>query len=99
MVMFPEFVVVWVADTVTVGLEMVMFPAALVVAETVAVPAVFEIATRPREVTGAALVIPVEAVSLTVPALMVPVPVVFTVEAALVIETSCNAARFEVPLV
>jgi hypothetical protein len=97
--MFPEFVVVWVADTTTVGLEMVKLPAAFVVAETVAVPVVFEISTIPREVIAAALVIPVEDLRRTVPALIVPVPVVFTVEAALVIETSCAAERLDVPLV
>ena len=80
------------------GLEIVRLPAAFVVAETVAVPVVFEIATIPRDVIGAALVIPVEDVRRTVPALIVPVPVVFTVEEALVIETSCAADRLEVPL-
>lgn len=67
---------------------MVKLPAAFVVADTVAVPVVFEIATIPREVIGAALVIPVEDVSRTVPALIVPVPVVLTVEAALEIKIS-----------
>jgi hypothetical protein len=96
---FPAFVVVWFAVTDTVGLEIVKLPAAFVVADTVAVPVVLEIATRPRELIGAALVIPVEEVRRTVPALIVPVPVVFTVEAALVIETSCAAVRLDVPLV
>jgi hypothetical protein len=73
-------------------------PAAFVVAETVAVPVVLEIATSPRELIGAALVIPVEELSRTVPALIVPVPVVFTVEDALVIETSWAAVIVEVVL-
>ena len=97
--MLPEFVVVWAAVTEIVGLEIVKLPAAFVVADTVAVPVVFRISTMPREVIGAALVIPVEDISRTVPALMVPVPVVFTVEATLVIETSCKAERLDVPLV
>ena len=66
-------------------------------AETVAVPVVLEIATSPRELIGAALVIPVEELSRTVPALIVPVPVVFTVEDAL-IETSWAAVIVEVVL-
>jgi hypothetical protein len=86
--MLPKFVVVWAAVTEIVGLEIIKLPAAFVVADTVAVPVVFRISTTPREVIGAALVIPVEDVRRTVPALIVPVPVVFTVEAALVIETS-----------
>ena len=90
---------VWVADTTTVGLEIVKLPAAFVAADTVAVFVVFRISTMPREVIAAALVIPVDDVRRTVPALIVPVPVVFTVEAALVIETSCKAERFEVPFV
>jgi hypothetical protein len=75
---------------------MVKLPAALVIPDTVAVPVVFEIATIPREVIGAALVIPVEDVSRTVPALMVPVPVVLRVEAALEIEISWDAEIVEV---
>ena len=98
MVIFPEFVVVWVAVTDTVGLEMVKLPAAFVVAETVAVPVVLRISTMLREVIGPALVIPVEALSRTVPALMVPVPVVLTVDAELVIARSPAADIVEVVL-
>ena len=98
MVIFPEFVVVWVAVTETVGLEMVKLLAALVVAETVAVPVVLRISTMLREVIGPALVIPVEPLSRTVPALMVPVPVVLTVDAELVIARSPAADIVEVVL-
>ena len=65
-------------------------PAAFVVADTVAVPVLLEISTVPREVIGAPLVIPVEEVNRTVPALIAPEPVL-TVEAALEIITSCAA--------
>jgi hypothetical protein len=94
--MFPELVVVWAAVTETVGLEIVKLPAAFVVAETVAVPVELRSSTSPRETIGAALVNPVEACSLTVPALITPLPVVLIVEAALVIETPWDAVRFDV---
>jgi hypothetical protein len=96
MVMFPELVVVCVAVTETVGLEIEKLPAALVVADTVAVPVVLEIATVPREVIGAPLVMPVEEVSRTVPALIAPVPVVLTVDAALEIAISWEAVIVDV---
>lgn len=98
MIMFPELVVVWVADTVTVGLEIVRLPAAFVVAETVAVPDVLDISTTPLEVIGALLVIPVDALNRTVPALIDPVPVVLTVDAELVIARSPAADMVEVVL-
>ncbi len=63
------------------------FPAALVVPETVVFPAELEISTIPRDVIGAPLVIVEELLSLTVAALIAPVPV-STVEAALEIVTS-----------
>jgi hypothetical protein len=94
--MFPELVVVWAAVTETVGLEITKFPAAFVVADTVAVPVELRSSTNPRETIGAALVKPVEASNLTVAALITPVPVVLMVEAALVIETPCAAVRFDV---
>jgi hypothetical protein len=96
--MFPELVVVWAAVTETVGLEIVKLPAAFVVAETVAVPVVLRISTRPREVIGPALVIPVEALSRTVPALIAPVPVVLTVDVELVIAKSPAADMVDVEL-
>jgi hypothetical protein len=52
--------------------------------------------TKPAEVIGAPLVIFPALVSLTVPALMVPVPVVFTVELALEILISWAAEIEEV---
>ena len=95
-VMFAELVVVCAAVTETVGLEIDKLPAALVVADTVAVPVVLEIATVPVAVIGAPLVIPVEEVSRTVPALIAPVPVVLTVDTALEIATSCAAVMVDV---
>jgi hypothetical protein len=65
------------------------------VADTVAVPVVLEIATVPSEVIGAPLVIPVEEVNRTVPALIAPVPVVLTVDAALEIATSSAAVMVD----
>jgi hypothetical protein len=57
---------------------------------------VLAIATVPREVIGAPLVIPVEAVNRTVPALIAPVPVVLTVDAALEIAISWAAVIVDV---
>ena len=62
-------------------------PAAVVAPETVVFPAELEISTIPRDVIGAPLVMVEELLSLTVAALMAPVPV-STVEAALEIVTS-----------
>jgi hypothetical protein len=67
-------------------------PAAVVVPETVVPPAELEISTIPREVIGAPLVIVEELESLTVAALMAPVPVL-TVDAALEMITSCDAVN------
>jgi hypothetical protein len=53
---------------------MFRFPAALTVPDTVVAPDKLEISTAPLEVIGALLVIVDELVSLTVPALMAPVP-------------------------
>jgi hypothetical protein len=94
--MFPELVVVWAAVTETVGLEIIKFPAAFVVADAVAVPVELRSSTDPRETIGAALVNPVDALNLTVSALITPVPVVLIVEAALVTETPWDAVRLEV---
>jgi hypothetical protein len=57
------------------------------VPETVVFPPELEISTMPRDVIGAPLVIVDELLSLTVAALMAPVPV-STVDAALEIVTS-----------
>ena len=62
-------------------------PAAFVAPETVLFPEELEISTLPREVIGAPLVIVEELESLTVAALIAPVPVL-TVEEALEIITS-----------
>ena len=55
-------------------------------------PAELEISTVPREVMGAPLVIVEELESLTVPALIAPVPVL-TVDEALEMITSCDAVK------
>jgi hypothetical protein len=73
-----------------------MAPAAVFAPETVAFPAELDISITPLEVIGALLVIVDELESFTVPALMAPVPVVFTVDAALDIDTSLSAVRVEV---
>jgi hypothetical protein len=73
-------------------------PAAVVVPETVVPPAELEISTIPREVIGAPLVIAEELFSLTVAALMAPVPVL-TVDAALEIITSWAAVMVAVVFV
>ena len=65
-------------------------PAAKVVPDNVVFPAELEMSTRPRDVIGAPLVMFPELLSLTVAALIAPVPV-STVEAALEIVTSCAA--------
>jgi hypothetical protein len=64
--------------------------------ETVVLPPELEISIVPRDVIGAPLVMFPALVSLTVPALMVPVPVVFTVELALEILISWAAEIEEV---
>jgi predicted aconitase with swiveling domain len=67
-------------------------PAAVVVPETVVPSAELEISTIPREVIGAPLVIVEELESLTVAALIAPVPVL-TVCEALEMITSCDAVK------
>lgn len=93
---FLEFVVVCAALTVTAPPAMVMSPAASTSPVTVVLPLELDISTAPRDVIGAPLVISPELVSRTVPALIAPVPVVFRVDAALVIERSPEADMVEV---
>jgi hypothetical protein len=69
----------------------------VVAPETVVFPPELEMATIPRDVIGAPLVNNPELVSLTVAALIAPLPV-FKVESALVISISCAAVMVAVVL-
>jgi hypothetical protein len=90
--MFRELVVVCAALTATSPPTMLRSPAEFTPPETVVFPAELEISTAPRDVIGAPLVIVEELESLTVAALIAPVPVL-TVCEALEMITSCDAVN------